>query len=668
MSSTDIGRLHALAVEFAARRAHLAELQHAYAVMDRSKFARLRSVAALLGSLAGRKTARIAAYSAERGEMPLTAARPGGPLLLNEHELWLLTHAAQADQLALQRSLSAMLPYRPTISIIMPAYESPRTFLIEAIESVMAQSYPHWQLCVADDNSPSPHVREVLERFAARDPRITVVFRETNGHISEASNSAIAVATGEFIGLLDHDDVLAPDALFEVAHALTVDPSIDMLYSDEDKIDDHGRRVAPYFKPDWSPESFLSKMYTSHFGVYRRALVTEIGGFRPAYDGSQDYDLVLRFTERTDRIHHIPRVLYSWRMHAESAAGSTEAKPYAYIAARKAIAEAMERRGEPGRVDPVPNCTGLYVPRFIIRKPGRVAIVIPSRDNGAVLERCLKSIFLKSTYADFEVIVVDNGTKEAEAKNVLRRWKGWDAQRFSVVERDEPFNFSRLVNAGAAATGAPYLVLLNNDTEVITHDWLELMIEQAQREPIGAVGVKLLFGDGRLQHSGIALGLGGAAGHVNYTLERYDLNYFGAAVTLANYSAVTAACMMIRRSVFDAVSGFDETFSVAYNDVDFCLRLRGRGYRNVYLPHVELYHHESASRGSDLDRSPSRRNLLEQEMLIDRWSIREQPDPYYNVNLALTDPWFKPALAPEDRMVFRAPTLLRQRSDDLALR
>ncbi|WP_317995240.1 glycosyltransferase family 2 protein [Vulcanimicrobium alpinum] len=659
MSSSEIGRTHALAVEFAASRARLRELQRAYAAMDRSKFARLRSMLALAGRLAGTRTGRLAAYSDERGELPSAAGRDAGPFARSEYEQWLLTHAAQPHELELQRSLSRLLPLRPVISVVMPVYETPRRYLIEAIESVLAQSYPYWTLCIADDNSPSPHIREILERYAAGDERIRVAFRLQNGHISEASNSAIAMATGEYIGLLDHDDLIAPDALFEVAHAVNVDPEIDMIYTDEDKLDENGKRQEPFFKPDWSPDSFLSKMYTSHFGIYRRSIVEKIGGFRPELNGSQDYDLVLRFTESSQRIHHIPRVLYSWRKHAESAAGSTDAKPYAYIAARKAIAEAMERRGEPGRVDPVPNCHGLYIPRYELRKPGKVSIVIPSRDKADILDHCLKSIFLKSTYHDFEVLIVDNGSKKKETDVVLRRWRKWDEQRFRVIERDEPFNFSRLINAGAAASDSPYLLFLNNDTEVITQEWIEMMLEQVQRKSIGAVGVKLLFPDNTLQHAGIVLGLGGAAGHVNYRMQRYELNHFGAVVTVNNYSAVTAACMMVRREAFEAVHGFDEDFSIAYNDVDFCLRLGARGLRNVYLPHVELYHHESLSRGSDLDRSRAERNLIEQEMLIKRWSIRERPDPYYNVNLALTAPYFKLAIVPDEREVFRDELLIR---------
>jgi GT2 family glycosyltransferase len=660
-SSDQIARARVLAAELRMERNRTGELAHAYAVMERSKFARLRSLTALAADALGFKAPPVAAYSGPRAEAfpPIVPQAGEGRAYRSDYDVWLDQHAPRPDDVGTQRMLAGSLSYKPVFSIVMPVYETPRALLVEALDSVLAQSYPYWELCIADDNSPSHYVRDVLEDYARRDARVKVVFREQNGHISEASNSAIALANGDYIGLLDHDDLLSPEALFQVALVLNERPETDMLYSDEDKIDVDGNRSQPYFKPDWSPESFMSKMYTSHFGVYRRSIVEAIGGFRGAFNGSQDYDLVLRFTERTGNIVHIPKILYSWRIHSGSAAGSTDAKPYAYIAAQKALREAMERRGEPGHVEHVPNCSGLYVPRYDLRRRGKVSIVIPSRDRAEDLERCLRSLFLKSTYPEFEVILVDNGTTDPEALTTIARWQRWDAERFHVVRRDEPFNFSALINAGAAASSGEYLLLLNNDTEVITPDWIERMAEYAQREAIGAVGVKLLFPDDTVQHAGIVVGLGGAAGHPNYKLSRYDAHYFGAIVTTNNYSAVTAACMMVRRDVFERAGGFDEAFAVAYNDVDFCLRLRQAGLRNVYLPHVELYHYESASRGSDLDRARAERNLVEQEQLIERWRIRETPDPYFNPNFALTDPWYEIATIPEQRQVFRDERLLR---------
>jgi O-antigen biosynthesis protein len=656
-----IAHARLLSLSIAEEQRVLRESYAGYRTMDRSRFARLRTwwftFLDVLGL--GGERARFSAYAGRRQEKMT-------PLLLDDYrraeatpyDRFMALNDPRPADIRLQRLVSEQLAYKPVFSVIMPAYETPRAYLIEAIESVIAQSYPHWELCIADDASPSSDVREIVSSYAAKDVRIKGVYRTVNGHISEASNSAIEIASGEYIGLLDHDDTLMPDALFENALALNLNPSIDMLYSDEDKIHPQGKRYEPFFKPDWSPEAFLSKMYTCHFGVYRRSIINDIGRFRSAYNGSQDYDLVLRFTERTDAIHHIPRILYNWRNHPASAAGSTGAKPYAYIAAQKALTEALARRGEPGRIEHVEGCPGLYIPRFDLRKPAKVSIVIPSRDRASDLDRALNAVFLRSSYTDFDIVVVDNGTREPDALDVLERWRKWDPDRFHVVREDVAFNFSYLINRGVAASDGTYLVLLNNDTEIITADWLEKMMEQAQRDAIGAVGCKLLFPDMTVQHAGIVLGMGGAAGHGHYRFTDTIHGYFGALLTVMNYSAVTAAAMMVRREAFDRVGGFDEELGIAYNDVDFCLKLRALGLRNVYLPNVRIMHYESQSRGSDLDKMRADRNLAEQEILLERWGVRDNPDPFFNVNLALTDPAYSIATSPIHRRVFRSSHLL----------
>ncbi|MFM6354855.1 MAG: glycosyltransferase family 2 protein, partial [Planktothrix sp.] len=304
--------------------------------------------------------------------------------------------------------------YQPVISIIMPVYNTPEVFLREAIQSVLDQVYPDWELCIADDASTAPHIRGILEEYQRKDSRIKVVFRTQNGHISATSNSALELATGEFIGLLDHDDVLTPDALYEVVSLLNQHPVADMIYSDEDKLNEKGELTGHFFKPDWCPDSFLSRMYTCHFGVYRREIINQIGGFRVGYEGSQDYDLVLRFTEKTNQIFHIPKILYHWRIHSSSAAGGTEAKPYAYEAAKRALQDAIDRRGELGIVQDVPEYLGRYWVRYKILDYKRVSIIIPTRDLGAVLNRCLESIFTKTLYPNYEVILIDNGSIEPE--------------------------------------------------------------------------------------------------------------------------------------------------------------------------------------------------------------------------------------------------------------
>jgi GT2 family glycosyltransferase len=548
---------------------------------------------------------------------------------------WLLGNEVRASDRARMRELMPLLRLTPTFSVIVPVYETPERYLRAAIESVIAQVYPHWELCIADDASPSTYVGEILDEYARAEPRIRVVRRERNGHISEASNSALAMATGEFVALLDHDDLLTPDALFENALVVNRRPDVDVIYSDEDKIDDDGRRHDAYFKPDWSPESLLARNYVSHLGVYRRSLVTELGGFRTGFEGSQDYDLVLRATERSDRVAHIPRVLYHWRVHEASTASSREQKGYAYDAAVRALGEALERRDEPGTILTDERIPGIYTVRYALRRPEKVSIVIPTRDHGQDVDLCVSSIFERSTYDDFEIVLVDNGSRDAESLRIFGRWADREPRRFRVASFDVPFNFSRINNYGVAQSDGTYVLFLNNDTEVITPDWLEAMVEQAQRPPIGAVGAKLLYDDGTIQHAGVIVGIGGVAGHSHKHAQRDEPGYFGTLQTVNNFSALTAACLMLRRDVFDAVGGFDESLAVAFNDVDFCLRIRERGFRNVYLPHVELYHYESKSRGYENTPEKMDRFLREQRVMQERWQTGDLPDPYYNPNLSL---------------------------------
>ena len=549
------------------------------------------------------------------------------------YERWMLAHQVRASDRLRMREVIAVLPLRPTFSVIMPVYETPEKYLREAIESVISQVYPDWELCIADDASKQPHVRDVLEEYAQHDPRIKLVFRERNGHIAATSNSAIAVASGEFIALLDHDDVLAPDALFENALVVNGQPDVDVIYSDEDKIDEDGRRSLPYFKPDWAPDSLLARNYVSHLGVYRRSIVVEAGGFRLGFEGSQDYDLLLRVTERSERVAHIARVLYHWRVHAASTAGTRDQKGYALDAGRRALEEALVRRGEPGRVVHDEVRSGLYTVRYDIRRPGKVSIIIPTRDHGEDVDLCLRTLFERSTYSDVEVVLLDNGSKDAESLRIFGEWLQREPKRVKLVPYDVPFNFSRLNNYAAEQASGDYLLFLNNDTEIVTDDWIEAMVEQAQRPSIGVVGAKLLYEDDTIQHAGVIVGLGGVAGHSHKYFGADEAGYFYTLQTVNNFSAVTAACCMIRREVFEEVGGFDESLAIAFNDVDLCLRIRAAGYRNIYLPHVVLYHHESKSRGHEDTPEKQARFIREQQVMHERWKTDTVPDPYYNVNL-----------------------------------
>ncbi|HEX3463928.1 MAG TPA: glycosyltransferase family 2 protein [Candidatus Elarobacter sp.] len=551
-----------------------------------------------------------------------------------EYERWLRANGLRAADAELVRGMVGVLPRAPVISVLMPAYDTPERYLRAALDSVLAQLYPHWELCVADDASPDPRVREVLHEYAAREPRIKLALRETNGHIAAASNSALALATGEYVALLDHDDVLTPDALFHVALAALRDPDAGVIYSDEDKIDELGRRAEPYFKPDWSPDSFLARMYVGHLLALKRALVVELGGFRTGFEGSQDYDLVLRASERTERVHHIPRVLYHWRIHPQSTSSETGSKAYAYEAGRRAIEEAIARRGEPGRVEQLPE-PGSYVVRYDIRAPLKVSVVMPTRDHGEDVERALSSIFANAApYENFELLLIDNGSTDRASLDTFAAWAAREP-RVRVVRYDVPFNFARINNFGAEQTDGAYLLFLNNDTEVLTPDWMEAMVEQAQRPSIGAVGAKLLYPDGTVQHAGVVTGIGGVAGHAHKHADPNDGGYFNTLRTVNNYSAVTGACMMVRREAFARAGGFDEKLAVAFNDVDLCLKLRALGLYNVYLAHVQLIHHESKSRGSDEDPAKAARFQAERRIMEERWRTAERADPHYSAHLTL---------------------------------
>jgi GT2 family glycosyltransferase len=556
--------------------------------------------------------------------------------LEEDYERWRSRFAfREGDRVWMEAAVRAMR-LQPRFSILVPTYNTPESYLRAMLDSVLTQVYPEWELCIADDASTEPHVRAVLAEYAAADPRVRYAVRERNGHIAAASNSSLELATGEFVALLDHDDVLAPDALFHNALVVNDDPDVDMVYSDEDKIDDDGIFSNPYFKPDWSPDRFLSQMYTAHLGVYRARLVRELGGFREGFEGSQDYDLVLRLTEHSDRVRHIPRVLYHWRIHAASTTAGMEVKPYAEIAALRALSEALQRRGEPGTVASMAGMPGSYLVRYATPRLPRVSIIVPTRDHAADVDRCLSSLFAKTEYPDFEVVLLDNGSKEFAALEIFKEWQRREPRRLKVVPYDVPFNFSQVNNYAVrtAATGE-ILLFLNNDTEIVSGDWLTAMVEQAQRSSIGAVGAKLLYGDDRVQHAGVVLGIGGIAGHAFRFYAKDHLGYYNALQMVVNYSAVTGACAMMRRAVFDEVGGFDETLAVAYNDVDLCLRIRERGYRIVYLPHVVVYHYESQSRGFDLTPDKIARDGREQAIMDARWHLSRVRDPYYNPNLTL---------------------------------
>lgn len=581
-------------------------------------------------------------YGAEEGRRPSSqqlqqqrqAIQRGVPCSDDlSYQIWLLKNFPDRTRLQQLAQQLEVLAYQPIISIVMPVYNPSPEYLRGAIQSVLEQIYPHWELCIADDASSMAEIRPLLKEYAAQDARIKLVLRSENGHISKASNSALAIASGEFVALLDHDDQLTPHALYEMVSLLNRHPEADMIYSDEDKVDDEGYLREPYFKPDWCPESFLSRMYTCHLGVYRKTLLDQIGGFRSGYEGAQDYDLVLRLTEHTQQIYHLPQVLYHWRCHSASTSTDLGAKGYAAAAGQAAITEALQRRGEPGRVEEVPPGNH-WIVRYEILKRDRVSIIIPTRNLGELVNCCLTSIFEKSTYENFEVLLIDNGSTEPETLQIIDDWKQKAPEQFRCIPYQVPFNYSQINNYAVQFATGDYLLFLNNDTEVITPDWLEALIEQGQRPSIGAVGAMLLYPDETIQHAGVIAGLGGIAGHSHQHLDAKAHGYFNQIQTVNNYSAVTAACLLLRRSVFEEVNGFDEELAVTFNDVDLCFKIGSRGYRNVYLPHVKLYHYESRSRG--LEDTPQKKFRFEREIarMQQKWPDLIAHDPCYNPHLS----------------------------------
>ncbi len=541
------------------------------------------------------------------------------------YKSWIKNYEPKAGEVGAVRKEAASLSYRPLFSIVMPVYNVDEVWLRAAIESVRKQIYDQWELCIADDASTRPHIKKILQEYTNRDKRIRAVFLEENLGISGASNAAIDLATGEFVGLLDNDDELAPFALFEVVKLLNQIPDLDFIYSDEDKLEVNGERTDPFFKPDFSPDLLMSMNYICHFSIFRRELLRKIGGFRQGFEGSQDYDLILRATEHARNIAHIPKILYHWRKIPGSASASVNAKDYAYQAGCKALKEALVRREKCGTVEI--REPGRYRVSYEIKGRPLVSIIIPTKDKVAILRRCIESIRKKSSYDNYELIVVDNNSIEEETIHYFDLIKNYPECR--VLPFNDSFNYSRINNFAVGQARGDLLLFLNNDTEVITPDWLEEMISHAQRQEIGAVGVKLLFPNNTYQHGGVIIRLGGVAGHAFYGNQSSDPGYMGLASVTRNYSAVTAACLMMRRSAFEEVGGLDEELDVAYNDVDLCLKIVNHKYYVVWTPHAVLYHHESASRG----KFQPERNI---RYFCDKWqNYMEQGDPYYSPHLAL---------------------------------
>jgi O-antigen biosynthesis protein len=525
----------------------------------------------------------------------------------------------------------------PRISVVMPAYNTDIEHLRAAIESVRSQRYPHWELCIADDCSPSASVRKLLREYKSADRRIQTVFRRSNGGISAATNSALALATGDYVAFLDHDDLLDDCALVCIAKAIAQHPEARIIYTDEDKVSSGGQRFDAHFKPDWNREFLYGQNYISHLTVVDRALLHEVGGLRPTYDGAQDYDFLLRCIEVTEdrNIIHLPKVLYSWRASEGSTALSGAFKPYAWEAGRRALADHLRRTVDPYAMVERGPFPFSYRPTWFTRNQPLVSIIIPTRDQLPLLKACVDGILLLTTGCRFEVIIVDNGSADPAALDWLARIPQLDS-RVRVLRYDRPFNYSAINNFAVAHCKGDVLAFVNNDIEVLTPGWLEELCSLALRPDVGCVGAKLLYADHTVQHAGVIIGVGGVAGHASHKSRHDAPGYFGRLQLRQEYSAVTAACLVMRREVFVEVDGFDEqALPVAFNDVDLCLKLRSRGYRLVWTPFAQLFHHESASRGSDETPKKRARFLREMKHMMRKWGTVTAMDPAYNINLSL---------------------------------
>ncbi len=522
---------------------------------------------------------------------------------------------------------------KPLISILTPSYNVDQKWLSKAIQSVRHQWYPHWELCIVDDASTNASTINCLKNID--DPKIKICFSTRNENISVASNLASAMAQGEYFALLDHDDEISVDALYEMVRAINREQA-DFLYSDEDFLTINGWHVSPHFKPDFSPDLLLSHNYITHFALFGRRLFEEVGGFRSRCDGAQDYDLFLRISEKAENIVHIPKVLYHWRMLPSSTSADSGVKPKALESGKAALQDALKRRGIDGSVEEGNLMHYFRVRRNLSDKP-LVSIIIPFKDRADLLTMCLDSIVQRSTYKNFEVIGVSNNSVEPQTFELMRQYVLQD-QRIKFYEFNQPFNYAQINNDAVFhhARGA-HILLLNNDIEIISPEWIESLLEHSQRSEVGCVGAKLYYPDGKIQHAGVILGLGGYAAHSHRLSNGTDHGYFNRLNVIQDYSAVTGACLMVKKSIYEAVGGLDAAhFKIAYNDVDFCLRVREAGFLNIFTPYCEAYHHESQTRGED-DKDMEKTERFDREkanLKARHAAILEQGDPYYNPNFS----------------------------------
>jgi O-antigen biosynthesis protein len=569
-----------------------------------------------------------------------------------EYRAWVQLHDQLSDSdIAAIRVKGAAFPTKPLISVLMPVYNPRPKYLRKALDTLVAQTYENWELCIADDASTNLEVKLVLEEYVRLDRRIKVAFRETNGHISAASNTALELVTGEFVALMDHDDALPAHALYMLAEEINRHPNVDLIYTDEDKVDENDNRHDPHFKTDWNPELFYSQNFIAHMGVYRTSIARKIGGFRIGFEGSQDYDFTLRFLPHTEpsRIRHIPHVLYHWRIFPGVTSFSTNNPDASIETARRALIEYFERiepSSEVVGIEPFPSWWRIKRQPPVVLP--RVSLIVPTRDRLGVLKVAVDGLLHSTHYDNMEVIVVDNGSVEDATLEYFESIR--QDPRVKVLRVEGAFNFSELNNRAAEIASGSILGFINNDIEVIHDDWLLELVTQVTRPNVGAVGAKLYYANDTIQHAGVILGLYGVAAHGHRHFPRNSVGYFGRPMLVQNISAVTAACMVMPKAVFEQVGGYDElNLTVGYNDVDLCLKVREAGYDIVFTPFAELYHLESISRGENLSAVQIERDSLERAYMLRRWSRVIENDPFYSPNLTVASEDFALAFPPRTR-------------------
>ena len=549
------------------------------------------------------------------------------------YEAWLARH--KVDKRTLRRQKHAAFAQKPLISIVIPLYCTPLPYLKELLESVRRQSYENWQLCLAD-GSPDDKAKEFIEKHYGREKRIVYRKLEENGGISVNTNEAVALAAGEYLMLCDHDDTLEPDALYEIVKAIN-DTGADVLYTDEDKVSMDGRHYFdPNFKPDFNLFRLRENNYICHIFVVKKSLTDETGLLRSEFDGAQDFDFILRCCEKAQKITHIPKVLYHWRCHMDSTAADPSSKAYAYEAGRKAVREHYQRLGIDAKVE-MTERPGWYRSHVKVQGNPLISVIIPNKDHTDDLELCLFSMTRKSTYRNYEILIVENNSEKEETFEYYRKLPD-RYPKARVLTWEKEFNYSAINNFAAKEAKGEYLLFLNNDVEILTPDWMEEMLQNCQQENVAAVGAKLYYPDDTIQHAGVVLGLGGIAGHIMCRASKEDPGYFGRMISVQEISAVTAACMMVKKSDFDAVGGLDETFQVAFNDIDLCMKFRAAGKKIIFTPYAELYHYESKSRG--LEDTPEKQFRFDKEVkrFQEKWAQQlEMGDPYYSPNLSVTE-------------------------------